>query len=110
VWLALAEGAGFDNYLSGSGQYDYRALQRLADRAGAAWADGGLTEMPDEWKPTGVWDAVLIHVLRDIGMDESSVAAMSAQERIDAVRSAADDGTLTDDTVEMLRRMGILDD
>ena len=66
--------------------------------------------MSDEWKPTGVWDAVLIHVLRDTGLDESAVAAMSAQERIDAVRGAADEGALTDDTLEMLRRVGLLEE
>ena len=65
--------------------------------------------MSDEWQPTGVWDAVLIHVLRDIGVEESVVSAMSAQERVDAVRSAAADGTLSDDTIEMRRRMGIVE-
>ena len=32
LWIALGEGPAFDDYLSGSGQYDYQALQRLADR------------------------------------------------------------------------------
>jgi hypothetical protein len=32
VWIALAEGPGFDDYMSGSGQFDYQALERLADR------------------------------------------------------------------------------
>jgi hypothetical protein len=30
--IALSEGPGFDDYASGAGQYDYQALQRLADR------------------------------------------------------------------------------
>jgi hypothetical protein len=32
TWIALSEGPGFDDYTSGAGQYDYQALQRLADR------------------------------------------------------------------------------
>ena len=32
LWVALAEGATFDEYLSGSGQYADQALRRLADR------------------------------------------------------------------------------
>ena len=32
LWIALAEGSGSDNYLSGSGPHGYQALQRLADR------------------------------------------------------------------------------
>jgi hypothetical protein len=47
VWIALAEGPGFDDYLSGSGQSDYVALQRLADRLrerrGVATGLGGNT-------------------------------------------------------------------
>lgn len=31
LWVALAEGPEFDDYLSGSGQYAAQALQRLAD-------------------------------------------------------------------------------
>jgi hypothetical protein len=31
VWVALSEGPSFDDDLSGSGQFDYQALQRLAD-------------------------------------------------------------------------------
>jgi hypothetical protein len=32
VWIALAEGPAFEDYVSGSGRADYQALQRLADR------------------------------------------------------------------------------
>lgn len=32
VWVSLAEGPAFEDYLSGSGRHDYQALQRLADR------------------------------------------------------------------------------
>jgi hypothetical protein len=32
LWIALAEGAAFDDYLSGSGRYADQALRRLADR------------------------------------------------------------------------------
>lgn len=31
-WIALSEGPGFDDYLSGSGQHADQALRRLADR------------------------------------------------------------------------------
>ena len=64
--------------------------------------------MSDEWKPTGVWDAVLIDVLLGTGLDVDSVSAMSAQERVDAVRSAVRDAQLDDSTIEMLRSLGIL--
>jgi hypothetical protein len=63
----------------------------------------------DEWKPTGVWDAVLIDILLGTGVDIGSVSAMSGQERLEAVRSAAEDAQLDDRTIEMLHRMGILD-
>lgn len=66
--------------------------------------------MSDEWKPTGVWDAVLIDVLLGTGLEIDSVSAMSGQERVDAVRSAVKDAQLDDSTVEMLRGMGILDE
>lgn len=65
--------------------------------------------MSDEWKPTGVWDAVLIDILLGTGLDIGSVSAMSGQERLEAVRSAAEDAQLDDRTIEMLHRMGILD-
>lgn len=65
--------------------------------------------MSDEWKPTGVWDAVLIDILLGTGVDIGSVSAMSGQERLEAVRSAAEDAQLDDRTIEMLHRMGILD-
>ena len=32
LWIALAEGAEFDDYLSGSGQHAEQALRRLADQ------------------------------------------------------------------------------
>ena len=32
VWIALAEGPAFEDYVSGSGQYAEQALRRLADR------------------------------------------------------------------------------
>jgi hypothetical protein len=63
----------------------------------------------DEWKPTGAWDAVLIDILLGTGVDIGSVSAMSGQERLEAVRSAAEDAQLDDRTIEMLHRMGILD-
>jgi hypothetical protein len=63
----------------------------------------------DEWKPTGVWDAVLIDILLGTEVDIGSVSAMSGQERLEAVRSAAEDAQLDDRTIEMLHRMGILD-
>jgi hypothetical protein len=32
LWVGLAEGPAFDDYLSGSGQYAEQALRRLNDR------------------------------------------------------------------------------
>jgi len=32
LWIGLAEGPAFDDYLSGSGQYAEQAMRRLADR------------------------------------------------------------------------------
>jgi hypothetical protein len=32
LWIALAEGTAFDDYLSGTGRYADQALRRLADR------------------------------------------------------------------------------
>jgi hypothetical protein len=32
VWIGLAEGPGFDDYLSGSGRFAEQALHRLSDR------------------------------------------------------------------------------
>ena len=32
LWIALSEGPGFEDYVSGSGQYAEQALRRLADR------------------------------------------------------------------------------
>jgi len=43
LWVAQAEGSGFDDYLSGSGQYAEQALRRLSDRP----RNGG-TWRPDE--------------------------------------------------------------
>lgn len=65
--------------------------------------------MSDEWKPTGVWDAVLIDILLGTGVDIGSVSAMSGQERLEAIRSAAEDDQLDDRTIEMLQRMGIVE-
>jgi len=65
--------------------------------------------MSDEWKPTGVWDAVLIDVLLGTGLDIDSVSAMSAHERVAAVRGAVEQAQLDDSTIEMLRGLGILD-
>jgi hypothetical protein len=31
-WVSLAEGPEFDDYASGAGEFEYQALQRLADR------------------------------------------------------------------------------
>jgi hypothetical protein len=45
VWSAIAEGPRFDDYLSASGQQDYQALQRLADRLRAR--RGSMTD-PDD--------------------------------------------------------------
>ena len=45
--------------------------------------------MTDEWKPTGVWDALLIELLLGLSMSPDAVMAMSAQERIEALRSRA---------------------
>ena len=43
LWIALAEGVAFDDYLSGSGQYAEQALRnlawRLAERRGKAWGE-----------------------------------------------------------------------
>ena len=32
TWISLAEGPGFEDYASGSGRWEYLALQRLSDR------------------------------------------------------------------------------
>lgn len=32
LWISLAEGPAFDDYVSGSGQYAEQALRRLSDR------------------------------------------------------------------------------
>ncbi len=62
----------------------------------------------DEWRPTGVWDAVLIDVLLGLGYDTDAVTKMSAQERIDTVAEARRDGRLDDRTTDMLIRTGVL--
>ena len=64
--------------------------------------------MSEEWQATGVWDAVVIDVLRNLEYDADEVMAMSAQERIDAARAAGREGRLDARTVEMLTRVGIL--
>lgn len=64
--------------------------------------------MSDEWQPTGVWDAVIIDLLLKLEYDPDAVMAMSAQQRIDAVAAAREEGRLDDGTAEMLTKMGIL--
>jgi hypothetical protein len=32
LWIALSEGPAFEDYASGSGRYEYLALQRVSDR------------------------------------------------------------------------------
>ena len=64
--------------------------------------------MSDVWQPTGVWDAFLIDVLVGSGLDINTVMAMTAQERVDAARAAAEAGRLDAPMVEALRRTGLL--
>ena len=64
--------------------------------------------MTDQWKPTGVWDAFLISALTGSGLDAETVAAMTAQERVDAARIAAEAGRLDAPTIEALMRVGLL--
>jgi hypothetical protein len=70
----------------------------------------GFNQMSDEWKPTGLWDAFLISVLARSGMEPDAVAAMTAQERIDAARMAAEAGRFDTPTMEAMKRLGILED
>jgi len=65
--------------------------------------------MADDWQATGVWDAWLIDVLVRVGYDTDAAMQMSAQQRIDAVVAAANDGRLDEATVDQLRSAGILE-
>jgi hypothetical protein len=64
--------------------------------------------MTDEWKPTGVWDALLIELLLGLSMSPEAVMAMSAQERIDMLQQAAADGRLSPDQTTRLRLAGLI--
>lgn len=62
----------------------------------------------DEWRPTGVWDAVVIDVLLGLNYDPDTVMKMSAQERIDTLGVARGEGRLDEETAEMLTELGLL--
>jgi hypothetical protein len=64
--------------------------------------------MSDEWKATGVWDALLIDLLLGLSMSPDEVMAMSAQERIDTLQRAAADGRLAPDQTAGLRAAGLV--
>ena len=64
--------------------------------------------MTDEWKPTGVWDALLIELLLGLSMSPEAVMAMSAQERIATLQDAAADGRLSVDQTARLRLAGLI--
>jgi hypothetical protein len=64
--------------------------------------------MSDEWKPTGVWDALLIELLLGLSMPPEAVMAMSAQERIETLQQAAADGRLSPDQTARLTLAGLL--
>ena len=64
--------------------------------------------MTDEWKPTGVWDAVVIDLLLGLSMSPDAVMAMSAQERIEMLQQAAADGRLSADQLASLRLTGLV--
>jgi hypothetical protein len=64
--------------------------------------------MSNKWQATGILDAVLVDVLLKLDYEADDVTKMSAQQRIDALRAARDEGRLDDRTVEMLSRTGIL--
>ncbi|HEX7224855.1 MAG TPA: hypothetical protein VF367_04685 [Candidatus Limnocylindria bacterium] len=64
--------------------------------------------MSYEWSATGVWDALLIDLLLEAGWDADAAMALTAQGRIDAAREAAQDGRLSDASVDALRKVGIL--
>ena len=64
--------------------------------------------MSNEWKPTGVWDALVIDLLFGLSMSPDAVMAMSAQERIDTLQQAAADGRLSPDQLASLRLAGLV--
>ena len=64
--------------------------------------------MTSEWRPTGVWDAVLIDLLLGLSMSRDAVMAMSAQERIETLQQAAADGRLSPDQIASLRVAGLV--
>ena len=64
--------------------------------------------MTDEWKPTGVWDALLIELLLGLSMSPDDVMAMSAQERIETLQHAAAEGLLSPDQIARLRVAGLV--
>ena len=65
--------------------------------------------MSSRYQPTGIYDAVLMDVLLKSDSDPAAVMAMSAQQRLDAVRTAAEDGRLDTRTMAMLARIGIIE-
>ena len=64
--------------------------------------------MSDEWKPTGVWDALLVELLLGLSMSPDAVMTMSAQERIETLQQAAADGRLSPDQTARLRVAGLV--
>lgn len=64
--------------------------------------------MSDEWKPTGVWDALLIELLLGLSITPEAVMAMSAQERITVLQQAAADGRLAPEQIARLRLAGLV--
>ena len=64
--------------------------------------------MTDEWKPTGVWDALLIELLLGLSMSPEAVMAMSAQERIETLQQAAADGRLSPGQIARLHMAGLV--
>ena len=64
--------------------------------------------LTDEWKPTGVWDALLIELLLGLSMSPEAMMAMSAQERLETLQQAAADGRLSPDQTARLRLAGLI--
>ena len=64
--------------------------------------------MTEEWKPTGVWDALLIELLLGLSIGPDAVMAMSAQERIETLQQAAADGRLSPDQTARLHLAGLI--
>jgi hypothetical protein len=67
-----------------------------------------IASVSNEWSATGVWDALLIDLLLEAGWDADAAMALTAQGRIDAAREAAQDGRLSDASVDALRKVGIV--